>query len=262
MNAPRSCLYQGDVGHRRFAPTTHEFSYRVYNIFADIDELPQLDRRLSLFSYNRFNLFSISDSNHGPGDGTSIRDHVWSLVRASSGGAGVRRVFMFCYPRVLGFVFNPLTVYYAFDEDDVLRMMIYEVNNTYGQRHSYVIPTDGTPQQSCTKKLYVSPFNAVEGYYDFTIQPPDETLKLTVRLSTDAGPRVSAWFTGIRKELTDHNLFWSFLGLPLLPLKVFGGIHWEAARLWLKGMRPIDRPPAPESSVSLASAAKKNPGLS
>ena len=140
MKALASCLYHGEVVHRRLAPVRHELRYRVYNLFADIDELPALGKSLRLFSYNRFNLFSIDDRKFGPGDGTPIREHVWSLVGKSAAGQGVTKIFMFCYPSVLGRVFNPLTVFYAFNSAGCLQLMIYEVNNTFGQRHSYVIP--------------------------------------------------------------------------------------------------------------------------
>lgn len=256
MSEPESCLYHGEVGHRRLAPVRHELRYRVYNLFADIDDLPGLDKRLRLFSYNRFNLFSIADRDHGPGDGTSIRDHVWSLVKETAEGADVTRVFMFCYPRVLGYVFNPLTVYYAFDREGGLRLMIYEVNNTFGERHSYVIPAGAGRRQTCAKRLYVSPFNAVEGHYDFTIDTPGDKLSLAIALTAPDGPRLNAWFSGTRITLTDGALARSFIGLPLLPLKIVGAIHWEAAKLWLKGLRLVARPAPPTLPVSFATTAK------
>ncbi len=255
MNPSDSCLYRGDVVHRRLTPLRHELRYSVFNFFVDIDELPTLARRLRLFSYNRFNLFSIDDRKHGPGDGTPIHEFIWQLVKATDAGMGVKRVFMFCYPRVLGYVFNPLTVYYCFDGTDQLCLMIYEVNNTFGERHSYVIPVDGSGQQSCDKKFYVSPFNDAAGHYDFNVQPPGDELKIGITLTTGQGPCLKAWFSGSRLPLTDANLLASFLGLPLLPLKIIGGIHWEAAKLWVKGMRLVRRPPPLEPPISISKTA-------
>ena len=137
---PETCLYRGEVVHRRLNPVRHELRYRVFNLFADVDKLEETSASLRFFSYNRFNLFSVLDRNHGPGDGTPIREHAWKLVHGAEGGENVKRVFMFCYPSVLGYVFNPLTVYYGFDAGERLRVMIYEVNNTFGGRHSYVVP--------------------------------------------------------------------------------------------------------------------------
>ena len=259
MNALRSCLYDGEVVHRRVSPVRHELRYRVFNLFADVDELPSLGQRLQLFSYNRFNLFSISDGNHGAGDGTSLRDHAWKLVKASPAGGDVRRVFMFCYPRVLGYVFNPLTVYYGFDAEDRVKVMIYEVNNTFGGRHSYVIPVEGEAGQSCPKQFYVSPFNAVEGDYRFRFNTPGDHLALGISLSVEDRPVLNAYVSGKRKALNDWNLLRSFVGIPLLTLKVIAAIHWQAARLWLKGLRIKARPPAPEEPALISDHARHLP---
>lgn len=255
MSGMHTCLYMGEVVHRRLAPVSHELRYRVYNFFADVDELQHLSNRLRLFSYNRFNLFSIDDRKHGPGDGTPIRDFAWSLARAANADGTVKRIFMFCYPRVLGYVFNPLTVYYCVDSSDKLCLMIYEVNNTFGERHCYVIPVDESGAQSCEKKFYVSPFNPVAGHYDFKVQPPDEKLKLAITLATEQGPCLKAWFSGSKLPLTDANLLRSFFSLPLMPLKIIGGIHWEAIKLWIKGMRLVKRPPPLEPAISISKSA-------
>lgn len=245
----RSCLYRGEVVHRRLKPLRHELRYRVFNLFADVDQLDDLGKRNRLFSYNRFNLFSVMDRNHGPGDGTPVRDHAWRLARAADGGGAITRIFMFCYPSVLGYVFNPLTVYYGFDAEDGLRLMIYEVNNTFGDRHSYVIPLGVERTQRAEKHFFVSPFNAVEGHYDFRVSVPGEKIGLAITLTVDSAPILKAYVSGSRIALTDANLLRSFLGIPFLTLKVIGAIHLQALRLLWKGLRLKERPGVPSHQV-------------
>lgn len=256
---PETCLYHGEVVHRRLSPLRHELRYRVFNLFADVDRLEETSRHLRLFSYNRFNLFSISDRNHGPGDGTPIRDHAWKLMRAAEGGDGVRRIFMFCYPRVLGYVFNPLTVYYGVDADERLRVMVYEVNNTFGGRHSYVVPVGQSFAQSAPKQFFVSPFNAVEGRYLFRFTAPEETMALGVALSVGGVPVLKAYVSGRRCPLDDATLLRSFLSVPFLTLKVIGAIHLQAAKLWWKGLKLNRRPAMPNHTVDVLPEVSPKP---
>lgn len=244
-----TCLYRGEVVHRRLRPVRHELRYRVFNLLADVDGLDETASRLRWFSYNRFNLFSIMDRNHGPGDGTPVRDHAWQLVRSAEGGDQVTRIFMFCYPSVLGYVFNPLTIYYGLDAGDQLRMMIYEVNNTFGGRHSYVVPVGDELAQKAPKHFFVSPFNAVEGNYTFHFTPPEEKLALGVALSVEGQPVLNAYVSGQRLKLTDGALLKFFLGMPFLTIKVIGAIHLQALRLWWKGLKLKRRPEAPNHRV-------------
>ncbi len=254
-----SCLYHGEVVHRRLNPLRHALRYRVFNVFADVDRLDELSGALKLFSYNRLNLLSIMDRNHGPGDGTPVREHAWRLVRSAEGGDAVRRVFMFCYPSVLGYVFNPITVYYGLDGEDRLRMMIYEVNNTFGGRHSYVLPVGDSLAQSAPKHFFVSPFNAVEGRYTFHFTAPADRMALGVALSVADRPVLNAYVSGVRKPLTDINLLRSFLGIPLLTLKVTAAIHLHALKLWWKGLKLNRRPAAPNHTVDYLPEAHSQP---
>jgi DUF1365 family protein len=256
---PETCLYHGEVVHRRLNPVRHELRYRVFNLFADVDRLEDMSKRLRLFSYNRFNLFSILDRNHGPGDGTPIQEHAWRLVREAEGGEQVSRVFMFCYPSVLGYVFNPLTVYYGFDVLDRLRLMIYEVNNTFGGRHSYVVPVGGELAQRAPKNFFVSPFNAVEGQYIFHFATPSERIALGVALSVAERPMLNAYVSGVRGRLCDSALLRSFIGVPFLTLKVIGAIHLQALRLWWKGLPFKKRPQAPNHTVDFLPEVTSKP---
>ena len=229
----------------------HELRYRVFNLFADVDRLDEIGKSLRLFSYNKLNLFSVMDRNHGSGDGMPIRDHAWRLAREAQGGNSVKRIFMFCYPSVLGYVFNPLTVYYGFDGEDRLRLMIYEVNNTFGGRHSYVVPVGDTLAQSAPKHFYVSPFNAVEGRYDFHFSVPGDRMALGITLTVADQPMLNAYVSGARQNLDDRVLLRSFVGLPFLTLKIIGAIHLQALKLWWKGLRLKTRPVSPNHTVDI-----------
>lgn len=256
---PETCLYRGEVVHRRLHPLRHELRYRVFNLFADVDQLAETAAHLRLFSYNRFNLFGINDRNHGPGDGTPVKDHAWALARGADGGGAVTRIFMFCYPSVLGYVFNPLTVYYGFDADDRLRLMIYEVNNTFGGRHSYVVPVGETFAQTAPKHFFVSPFNAVEGKYDFHFSTPAEKMALGIALTVDSKPVLNAYVSGERLTLNDANLVRSFLSLPFLTFKVIGAIHLQALRLLWKGLKLNTRPKGPNHTVDILPEVSPKP---
>jgi uncharacterized protein len=255
MSATRSGLYVGRVAHRRLRPRRHALRYRTFALLIDLDELPALDRRLRLFSHNRVNLFSFYDRDHGSGS-TPLRDWVEACAREAGLGLDGGPIRLLTMPRILGYVFNPISVYFCHDRAGGLRAILYEVNNTFGQRHSYFIavePDGQTPvRQSCAKEFFVSPFMAMDMTYDFAVHPPGETVSIAVVERDRDGVMLTATQTQARVELTDAALARVFFSHPLLTLKVVLGIHLEALALWLKGMRLQVRPPPPERSVTLA----------
>jgi len=260
MKRASEALYIGTVVHRRMRPVTHKLRYSVFAVLFDCNKLEDLDRRLRLLSYNRFNLFSLCDRDHG--DGTKLEDYL-KRVATSAGKAGeVSRFVMLCYPRILGYVFNPLTVYFGLDAYDRVRLVIYEVNNTFGERMSYVLPAEpdenGMIAQSCRKRLRVSPFNDDTGTYSFHASSPDEDLTVGVALRDETGPLLNAYFHGQRTELTDAGLLKALTRTGWMTVKVMAGIHYEAGKLWLKGLRLRPRPAKPETDISYINAPNES----
>ena len=252
-------LYVGRVTHQRLKPARHRLQYRVFSLLVDIDTLPALAQRLRLFSLNRFNLFSLHERDYGASDGDSLRAHVERQLHAAglaSGGA-IRLLTM---PRILGYAFNPLSVYYCDRPDGGLQAILYEVNNTFGQRHSYLIPVDEAQReathidQHCAKRFHVSPFIDLDMRYAFHVEPPAAArpgLAVGITVADADGPVLVARVDARRKALSDAALAQAFVTHPLLTLKVVAAIHWEALRLWLKGA-PFRRcPPAPAQSVTI-----------
>ncbi|MCZ7660171.1 MAG: DUF1365 family protein [Xanthobacteraceae bacterium] len=170
----RSSLYVGAVMHRRLRPRPHRFRYRAYWLLLDLDELDQLARRLRWFSHNRANAVSLHDADHGDGSATPLRAQIARRLAAEGIDLEGGRVQLLCMPRTLGYCFNPLSVYFCHRGDGALAAVIYEVHNTFGARHSYVLPAAGAGavRQHCRKSFYVSPFLDMELRYDFRVAVP------------------------------------------------------------------------------------------
>jgi len=256
VNTLASAFYAGAVTHRRLSPTPHRLRYSMFQILFDLGETPALARRLRFFSHNRFNLFSFHDRDHGDGRARGLRAYVEETLSAGGISLGGGPIRLLCMPRLLGHVFNPLSIYYCHRADGTLAAMFYEVNNTFGERHSYLIAVppgaEGPIRQTCEKAFHVSPFMDMAMTYEFKVTMPRETLTTAIRgRAPDGSPIIVAAFAGRRRELTDRVLVHALFAYPLLTVKVVAAIHFEGLKLMLKGLRLRPRPPAPAHAVTV-----------
>ena len=241
-------LYFGDVMHARLKPMGHRFSYRVMSLLIDLDRLDAADRQSRLFGVNRAALYSFNEADHGKRDGSSLRAYVQHCAASHGIDLTSGRVLLLCYPRLLGYTFNPLSVYYCHRASGELALIIYEVRNTFGDIHSYALPvrrgelSEAGVRQQQQKLFYVSPFLEMAMRYHFRVTPPGDRVKLRILETDREGPLLAATFNGRRRELTSAALLRSFFALPLVTFKIVAAIHWEALRLWLKGARLVPRP--------------------
>ena len=260
-----SALYVGSVVHQRLRPARHRLAYRVFSLLLDLEELPTLDRHLRWFSVDRFNLFGFSESDHGDGAcGPVAGQALRAYVERRLGEAGMQArgaIRLLAMPRILGYAFNPLSVYFCHHEDGALGAILYEVNNTFGERHSYLIEVhpamarDGAVVvQRCAKRLRVSPFLGADMSYAFRVAPPAGhagPMSIGVVASDEAGAVLVARLDARRRRLDDAALARVFASHPLLTIKVIAAIHWEALRLWVKGVRLQPHAAAPAGSLTV-----------
>ena len=238
-----SAIYSGVVAHNR--PGKHRLSYRVFMLALDLDELPAHAQRLRWFSHNRCNLLSVHDKDHACGARAPIRPQIETkLAEAGIDHAG-GRIVLLTMPRVLNYVFNPLSVYFCYAPDGALAALVHEVSNTFGERHFYVLPPRSTPsgaiEQACDKNFFVSPFLEMALHYEFQIVPPGASTSVAMVVRRGDRVALTASFAGERRTLDDANLLRAWAGNPLMTLVVIAGIHWEALKMWLKGVRYLGR---------------------
>ena len=239
-----SCIYNGNVIHKRFKPKEHFFKYKVFSLFIDLSELNELNDKLKFFSLNKFNLISFYEKDHGERDGTSLFDWVKKNLSTNEISTDNIKVKLLCYPRILGYVFNPLSIFFVYDKNYDLISILYEVKNTFDEQHTYVFKVESQNkliQNNCSKKFHVSPFIEMDCNYFFKILNPDQKLSIVIDQYDQEGKILFASQDGVRSDLTSKNLMNFYLKHPLMTFKIISAIHFEAFKLWIKGIKFIKK---------------------
>ena len=239
-----SCIYIGNVIHKRFKPKKHFFKYSVFSILLDLDEINELDKEISFFSYNKFNILSFFDKDHGNRDGSSIKDWLIPILQKKDISTENIKIKILCYPRIFGYVFNPLSIFFIYDTGFNPIAILYEVKNTFGEQHTYVFKIDIKDKQisnNCKKKFYVSPFMDLESKYFFKVLIPSKRLSVIIDQRDKEGKLLFASQDGERVRINSKNLLISYLKHPLMTLKIISAIHYEALKLWIKGVKLVKK---------------------
>ena len=231
-----SCIYNGVVTHKRFKPVKHFLKYKTFSFFIDLDEIKKLDKNNIIFSFNRFNIFSFYNRDHGDRDGKSLKNWVMDNLIKFKISENINKVKLLCYPRIFGYVFNPLSIFYCY-QDEKLKVIFYEVKNTFNEQHTYILKVNDSNivTQKCKKKFYVSPFMNMDTYYNFRLLNPDDKLSVSIEQTDKKDTILNAVQTGERKDFNLKQLVVNFFKYPLMTIKIISAIHFEALLLWKKG---------------------------
>jgi len=266
MKTEAAHFYHGTVMHCRFQPFRHRFRYGVFSLCFDLDRLAEASAKTRWFSINRFNLMSFNVADHGARDGSPLRPWVDAIL-AKSGLRTGGRIRIHCFPRVMGYVFNPLTIYFCDAPDGPLQAILYEVRNTFGDKHVYLAPIEPTSDaeaprlQQCEKRFHVSPFLDIAGEYRFRVTEPDERLSILIKHAVDGQDILIATHVGAREPFTDRKILTNLLRFPFMTLSIVAAIHWQALKLWIKGARFHKRPEPPLDPVTLAQSTPSDPHI-
>ena len=254
-----SCIFEGRVFHNRVYPKSHYFKYKMFCIYFDLCKIKEIFKKIPILSINKFNFFSFYENDHGPIDCNDLEKWIKETLRASGIREKVVSIFLLAYPRVLGYVFNPLSVYTCFNKDKKIVAQVYEVHNTFKQRHFYI--TANTFQfknhrKEITKEFFVSPFMGMKGKYRFKSYFKNKNLSIFIEFLSKK-EKLIASFTAEKKSLTNLRLILNFFRYPLMTLKVILGIHFEALFLYIKGLKVFKCPEKSDKSVSSYLREKK-----
>ena len=239
-----SCIYNGTVIHKRYKPKEHFFKYSVFSLLLDLSELEILNNNIRFFSINKFNLISFFEKDHGNRDDSSLVDWVKKNLEQNQINTEKIKIKLLCYPRIFGYVFNPLSIFFVYNQNDTLVSILYEVKNTFGEQHTYVFKIDNENnliQNNCSKKFHVSPFIEMNCNYFFKILKPGERLSVIIEQYDQVGKILYASQDGKKANLTGKELIKSYLKHPLMTFKIISAIHFEAFKLWIKGIKLVKK---------------------
>ena len=239
-----SSIYNGTVIHKRFKPKIHYFKYKVFLLLLDLSELEHLSKKIKFFSHNKFNLISFYEKDHGNRDGSSLVSWVKKNLEDNNINSEKVKIKLLCYPRILGYVFNPLSVFYIYNESQKLISILYEVKNTFGEQHTYIFKVDNDQnlyQHYCSKKFHVSPFIEMNCKYFFRLLKPGEKISVIIDQYQTNEKILYASQDGQRVDLNTKELIKSYLKHPLMTFKIISAIHFEAFKLWIKGIKFIKK---------------------
>ena len=239
-----SSIYNGTVIHKRFKPKIHYFKYKVFSLLIDLSEIENLSKKIKFFSYNKFNLVSFYEKDHGNRDGSSLVSWVKKNLEDININSENVKIKLLCYPRILGYVFNPLSVFYIYDESEKLICILYEVKNTFGEQHTYIFKVDNDQklyQHNCSKKFHVSPFIEMNCQYFFRLIKPGEKISVIIDQYQTDEKILYASQNGKRADFNTKELIKSYIKHPLMTFKIISAIHFEAFKLWAKGIKFIKK---------------------
>ena len=239
-----SCIYNGHVVHKRFKPKKHFFKYKVFSLLIDLSEIHQLEKELSFFSYNKFNILSFYDVDHGLRDGSSLVEWVKKNLIKNNISTEKISIKILCYPRIWGYVFNPLSIFFIYDKDFNLISILYEVKNTFDEQHTYVFKlkkSDKLIEHNCKKKFHVSPFIEMDCTYFFKITKPGKKILVYIDQYDNEDKLLVASQEGTKVSLNNKNLIKNYFLHPLMSFKIILAIHFEAFRLWIKGVKFVKK---------------------
>lgn len=261
--APAALIFSGRVMHARHVAPRHHFAYRIWMLAIDLDRIDEVAAGWRGFAHNRFAALALHDRDHGPRDGSALRD--WVAGRLAEAGLArfAARIHFVVVPRLLGYAFNPIACYFCHDAQGRLGAILHQVKNTFGHQHTYLLPVEPVAPNNgaellhhdAAKRLHVSPFFDRAGGYHFACRAPDFSrsdgaLTLSIGYGTAVERRMTAVLRLRARPLTPAGVLRVLAGMPLAPLKIIAAIHWQALRLWLRGARYHPVPAAPEQPTS------------